>query len=135
MLRVYLTLLAAARKSYTKVGGRKRDPSNAADPYMTLLGYFNSLRELGGARRLIEDEVRNRLAGYATRVRLGETEGLYENREIDYEPVELTSRVSTAAGLRRQATPLSALQRQGTCRCRHRDQHDFGRPRHFRAWD
>jgi hypothetical protein len=96
MLRVYLTLLAAARKWYTKVGGKKSDPSNPADPYMTLVGYFNSLREHGGARRLIEDEVRNRLAGYATRVRLGETDGLYKNRQIDYEPVELTSRVSTA---------------------------------------
>jgi hypothetical protein len=96
MLRVYLTLLAAARKWYSKLGGRKPDPSNPADPYMTLVGYFNSLRELGGARRLIEDEVRNRLAGYATRLRIGETEGLYENRQIDYEPVELTSRVSTA---------------------------------------
>ena len=96
MLRVYLALLAAARKWYTKLGGKKGDPSNPADPYMTLLGYFNSLRELGGARRLIEDEVRNRLAGYATRERVGETEGLFENRQIDYEPVELTSRVSTA---------------------------------------
>jgi ATP-dependent helicase YprA (DUF1998 family) len=30
---------------------------------MTLLGYFNSLRELGGSRRIVEDEVRSRLAG------------------------------------------------------------------------
>ena len=42
---------------------------------MTLLGYFNSLRELGGARRLIEDEVRTRVAGYGSRKRVGETEG------------------------------------------------------------
>jgi hypothetical protein len=96
MLRVYLTLLAAAKKLYAEAGTRKGDPSNPADAYMTLVGYFNSLRELGGARRIIEDEVRNRLAGYATRIRVGETEGLYQNRQIDYEPVELTSRVSTA---------------------------------------
>lgn len=95
MLRVYLALLAAAQKWYTKLGP-KRTPSNPADPYMTLLGYFNSLRELGGARRLIEDEVRNRLSGYATRKRVGETEGLFVNRTISYEPVELTSRESTA---------------------------------------
>ena len=66
---------------------------------MTLVGYFNSLRELGGARRLIEDEVRNRLAGYSSRKRIGETEGLFDDRKIGYEPVELTSRVSTAAGV------------------------------------
>ncbi len=30
---------------------------------MTLVGYFNSLRELGGMRRLVEDEVRSRTAG------------------------------------------------------------------------
>ena len=60
MLRVYLTLLAAAQKIYKECGGAKVD-DNPADPYMTLLGYFNSLRELGGARRLIEDEVRTQL--------------------------------------------------------------------------
>ena len=95
MLRVYLALLAAAQKAYLQAG-KKTDPSNPADPYMTLLGYFNSLRELGGARRLIEDEIRSRLSGYALRKRVGETNGIFENRQIDYEPVELTSRINTA---------------------------------------
>ena len=95
MLRVYLALLGAGQKSHNKI--RKRgEPTSAADPYLTLLGYFNSLRELGGARRLVEDEVRNRLAGYGVRKRVGEEEGLFDNRKIGYEPVELTSRVDTA---------------------------------------
>src|SRR2546430_15358078 len=83
----------AALAQQLKKSGEKQ---NAVDPYMTLVGYFNSLRELGGARRLIEDEVRNRLSLYKDRLRLGEKEGLFENRTIGYEPVELTSRVSTA---------------------------------------
>jgi hypothetical protein len=62
---------------------------------MTLVGYFNALRELGGARRLIEDEILNRLAGYGRRRRVGETEGLFADRQIGYEPVELTSRIPT----------------------------------------
>jgi superfamily II DNA/RNA helicase len=95
MLRVYLALLAAAQRWYATHDPKSGQP-NPADPYMTLLGYFNSLRELGGARRLIEDEVRNRLAAYETRRRIGEAEGLFSNRQIDYEPVELTSRESTA---------------------------------------
>jgi hypothetical protein len=95
MLRVYLALLATAQRCYLGHDKKSGRP-NAADPYMTLLGYFNSLRELGGARRLIEDEVRNRLGHYANRKRVGEERGAFENRQIDYEPVELTSRVSTA---------------------------------------
>jgi hypothetical protein len=94
MLRVYLAMLAAAQKFYEKLGGR-RNADNAADPYMTVLGYFNSLRELGGARRVVEDEVSNRVTGYGRRKRVGEADGLFENRRIAYEPVELTSRVST----------------------------------------
>ena len=94
MLRVYLTLMAAAQKAYVKIGP-KGSPANPADPYMTLLGYFNSLRELGGARRIVEDEVTNRLGGYGSRKRVNEAESLFMNRKIAYEVVELTSRVST----------------------------------------
>src|SRR5262249_9156719 len=94
MLRCYLALLAAAQKVYLS-HSKKGDPGNPADPYMTLLGYFNSLRELGGARRVIEDEVGSRLLGYAGRKRVGEKDGLFQNRKIAYDVVELTSRVGT----------------------------------------
>ena len=94
MLRLYLALLGAAEKAYHEAGGPKNEV-NPADPYMTLLGYFNSLRELGGARRLIEDEVRTQLTGRGGRKRAGEVTGLFRDRTIAYEPVELTSRVTT----------------------------------------
>jgi ATP-dependent helicase YprA (DUF1998 family) len=63
---------------------------------MTLLGYFNSLRELGGSRRIVEDEVNTRLTGYVNRKRHGQPEGRFANRTIAYEVVELTSRVPTS---------------------------------------
>jgi superfamily II DNA/RNA helicase len=91
-LRTCLTLMAAAQRLY--VDNKKSEP-NPADPYMTLMGYFNSLRELGGARRLIEDEVSNSLSGFGERMRVGETEGLFRNRGPLKEVLELTSRVST----------------------------------------
>jgi hypothetical protein len=94
MLRTYLALLGAAQKAYEADGGRK-NLANAADPYMTLLGYFNSLRELGGSRRIVEDEVNTRLTGYANRKRVGQPEGLFTNRTIAFEVIELTSRVPT----------------------------------------
>lgn len=94
LLRTYLALLGAAQKHYQAAGGAKT-LDNPADPYMTLLGYFNSLRELGGSRRIVEDEVNSRLARYSLRKRVNETEGLFADRQIAYEPAELTSRVST----------------------------------------
>src|SRR5262249_35652172 len=51
LLRTYLALLAASQQMYEKAGGSRTAP-NPADPYMTLIGYFNSLRELGGSRRI-----------------------------------------------------------------------------------
>ena len=62
---------------------------------MTVLGYFNSLRELGGARRILEEEVRNTLKSYGERRRVGEQKRLFRDRRTFSEVVELTSRVST----------------------------------------
>src|SRR5262249_51143482 len=72
-LRAYLAILSAAQKAYETA--RAKNENNPADPYMTLVGYFNSLRELGGSRRIVEDEVRSRLEGYGKRLRVGEGEG------------------------------------------------------------
>ena len=54
LIRVYVAHLAAAQALYEKYG-------KSADPYMTLVGYFGSMRELGGMRRLVDDDIRSRL--------------------------------------------------------------------------
>ncbi|KOR35614.1 hypothetical protein AM228_17620 [Planktothricoides sp. SR001] len=94
LLRTYLALLSAAQKQWELAGGQKNS-NNPVDPYMTLLGYFNSLRELGGSRRIVEDEVVSRLQNYQSRQRYGEKDGLFANRKIQDDQQELTSRVTT----------------------------------------
>jgi hypothetical protein len=94
MRKVWLALMGAAERSYRDAGGQK-NADNPADPYMTVLGYFNSLRELGGARRILEEEVQNTLKEYGRRKRVGESLGLFQDRKHFSEVVELTSRVST----------------------------------------
>ena len=94
MRRVWLALMGAAERAYRDAGGHS-DPNNPADPYMTVLGYFNSLRELGGARRILEEEVQNTVKAYGMRKRIGEESGLFRDRKTFQEVVELTSRVST----------------------------------------
>jgi hypothetical protein len=95
LMRAALALLCSARKLYNDEDLLPTGV-NPVDPYMTLLGYFNSLRELGGSRRIIEDEVVSRALKYGSRKRRDPRVALFSNREIDYEPRELTSRVSTA---------------------------------------
>ena len=84
LIRVYVALLTAAQSLFEKFG-------QAADPYMTVVGYFNSLRELGGMRRLAEDDVQTR----SYRVQMSDVDrpGLVQRsiRIVD----ELTSRVSS----------------------------------------
>lgn len=84
LIRVYVALLTGAQSLFEHFGV-------LADPYMTLVGYFNSLRELGGMRRLAEDDVQTR----SYRVVLDKNlprPGLVQRkvRNVD----ELTSRVS-----------------------------------------
>ena len=94
MRRVWLALMGAAERAYRDAGGHTNH-DNPADPYMTVLGYFNSLRELGGARRILAGEVRNTLRQYGQRRRLGEPHGLFRDRRTFSDVVELPSRVST----------------------------------------
>jgi hypothetical protein len=94
LLRTYLALLGAAMKAWAGAGGEK-NKDNPADPYMTLVGYFSSLRELGGSRRIIEDEVASRVSAYSRKVRVGESEGLFADRHISRDVSELTSRERT----------------------------------------
>jgi ATP-dependent helicase YprA (DUF1998 family) len=78
-------LLTAARSLFDHFG-------SPADPYMTLVGYFNSLRELGGMKRLAEDDVRTR--SYRVQMsRVLRRPGLSQRDVRIVE--ELTSRVSS----------------------------------------
>jgi len=96
LLRTYLALLGASQRLFEEAGGASLGEKNPADPYLTLLGYFSSLRELGGTRRIVEDEVAARAARYGERRRAGEAAGAFRDRAIQQEVVELTSRESTA---------------------------------------
>ncbi len=97
LLRTYLALLGGAQRHLMLEGGDKNE-KNAADPYMTLLGYFNSLRDLGGSRRIIEDEVLSRADSMTkSRRRHGEQDAPdFANRRINFQVMELTSRESNA---------------------------------------
>jgi hypothetical protein len=53
LIRVYTAYLCSAQALYEKYG-------KLVDPWMTLVGYFNSMRELGGMRRLVDDDVFSR---------------------------------------------------------------------------
>ena len=93
LLRAALALLSGAQALYLRSGGKVAD--NPVDPYMTLLSYFNSLRELGGSRRIVEDEIKSRLELFWKRRRLEPEDKLFATRYIQHSPIELTSRVGT----------------------------------------
>lgn len=81
LVRVYSILLATAEAEI------QTDPA-AADPYGTLVGYFNSMRALGGAKRLVEDDVKLVRLRY-----LAQQRGLPRRNITD--PEELTSRIDS----------------------------------------
>lgn len=58
------------------------------DPFWTCVLYFNSLRELGGAHVLMQDDVPRQMAFVASRLRGAA-------RVLEAEPVELSSRVAS----------------------------------------
>jgi ATP-dependent helicase YprA (DUF1998 family) len=93
MIRTYASLLQSASEIDGTVSAR--------DPYWTLVGYFNSLRVLGGARMQVQDDVSDRLQLIATEDRA---------RYLDPDSrIELTSREpssSIPAHLKRMEKPF-----------------------------
>lgn len=79
-VRVFSTLLAASQRLMDRYG-------EAADPWMTVVGYFSALRELAGMRRAVDDEVNNNIFR-ANRRGLGK-------RRL-WQVQELTSRVGSS---------------------------------------
>lgn len=84
LIRVYTAFLTAAQALFERFG-------EVADPYMTMVGYFNSLRELGGMRRLAEDDVQTR--SYRVQMSMVERPALAQRSVSNIR--ELTSRVSS----------------------------------------
>ena len=84
LIRVYTAFLTAAQALFDRFG-------EPADPYMTMVGYFNSLRELGGMKRLAEDDVQTR--SYRVQMSMIERPALAQRSVSNIR--ELTSRVSS----------------------------------------
>lgn len=117
MRKTLVALMSAAERLYRDSGGHQ-NPENPVDPYMTLLGYFNSLRELGGARRILEEEVQNTIKEYGQRKRVGESPGMFQDRKNFSEVVELTSREPTnkvADARRRLGVPFFDIKQRVDC--------------------
>ena len=81
LIRVYVAAMAAAQKLLDEYGAEH------ADPYMTLVGYFNSMRDLGGMRRVLDDAV-------STRLKRMDQRGLSRRYVNTFNIDELTSRKS-----------------------------------------
>jgi len=79
LIRVYVAYLCSSQMLYEKYG-------KSIDPWMTLVGYFNSMRELGGMRRLVDDAITSLCSKQDRR-------GLVKRRLYNDGLAELTSRM------------------------------------------
>lgn len=84
LIRSCTAFLTAAQALFDRFGP-------VADPYMKLVSYFNSLRELGGMKLLAEDDVQTR--SFRVNMSLVDRPGLSQRRVEEVS--ELTSRVSS----------------------------------------
>ncbi|WP_016907648.1 DISARM system helicase DrmA [Streptomyces xiaopingdaonensis] len=99
-IRIGEILLRAGQHLFDKYGA-------PADPYMTLVGYFNATRELAGMRRYLDDDIAVRLRRNPARARQGVADRiLHPSDPLTIE--ELTSRISSG----QIASALDRLQRR-----------------------
>jgi hypothetical protein len=120
LIRVYVAFLSASQVLFEKY-------EQDADAWMTLVGYFNSMRELGGMRRLVDDDVRNRLGkmdrrGLANRAfpieylqeltsRMGSTQIplILDRLEAPFDPVKRAKRREMAKAKRYEEMPQKPI--------------------------
>ena len=100
LLRVYAIILQTA---YTL--SLQEEFKDFVDPYYSLVGYFNSIRELGGAVRLLQDDIPKRIN------RIVNKYGLDKRRYLNHN-VEITSRMPS------QKIPEKLNQLETTCASR-----------------
>ena len=81
-------LIASLMQSVFEIRESGQASERDIDPYWTCVGYFNSLRELGGAHVLMLDDVRRQIGFLAGRKSV-------TPRSMDGPPLELSSRVSS----------------------------------------
>lgn len=85
LLRIYAIVL---QKAYDL--SLQNEYKNVIDPYYTLVGYYNSIRELGGAVRLLQDDIPKRI--YRIKNKYDMNKVRYLNKSTN---VEITSRMSS----------------------------------------
>lgn len=84
-IRLVAVLLQAAKNL-----SLQEEYADYVDPYWTLIGYFNSLRELGGAKRLLDDDISHRLFVLKNKY------GFQKQRYLEaYHLKEITSRMKS----------------------------------------
>ena len=119
-IRVFVALLAAGQQLYERYG-------KDADPWMTMVGYFNAIRELAGGRRLLDDDVRARLRRtdrrglvsrrpplveeLTSRKSSGDIPWLLDRMEVPFDPIQEEQRLAQLkkTGKTRIPRPLDAL--------------------------
>lgn len=83
LLRMYAIIL---QTSYQLA--QRDEYKNVIDPYYSLVGYYNSIRELGGAVRLLQDDIPKRIYRIKTKYNMDKVR--YLNKKV-----EITSRMSS----------------------------------------
>lgn len=86
LLRVYASILQTAYDL-----SLQEEWKDVIDPYYTLIGYYNSIRELGGTVRLLQDDIPKRIKYLRKRMNMDKIR--YLNKSTN---VEITSRMSSS---------------------------------------
>lgn len=111
--RVYAALMQAAADIAIEANAQKLDPADEADPWWTLLAYYNSLRELGGALTLFGADIPDQLKVLVKRRGLSNQFG--RKVYLDGRVMELTSRLKSGEvpeALRSLEQPVKAFKRK-----------------------